>query len=70
MAVGLLREAMAVAAGLGAERLVTVSPLGVERLLRQAGFRAHRAAPPVLIDGHPVFACWIELEPQAGAARH
>lgn len=61
VAVGLLRETLSVAGGLGAERLITVSPLGVERLLRKAGFRAHRAAPPVIIDGHPVFACWIDL---------
>jgi N-acyl-L-homoserine lactone synthetase len=70
VAIGLLREAMNVAASLGAQRLITVSPLGVERLLRKAGFRAHRAGPPILIDGHPVFACWIELGPQAGVATH
>lgn len=70
VAVGLLREAMMVAAGLGAQRLITVSPLGVERLLRKAGFRAHRAAPPIIVDGHPVFACWIELGPQPGVATH
>jgi len=62
VAVHLLRETMRVAANLGAERLITVSPLGVERLLRKAGFRAHRAGPPVIVDGHPVFACWIDLD--------
>jgi len=62
IAVGLLRESMRVAFDRGARRLITVSPLGVERLLRKAGFKAHRAAPPLLIDGHPVFACWIELD--------
>jgi acyl homoserine lactone synthase len=70
VAVGLLRESMRVAAGLGADRLITVSPLGVERLLRKAGFRAHRAGPPVIVDGHPVFACWIELAPAAGVSTH
>ena len=60
IAVGLLQQATHVAAELGAQRLITVSPLGVERLLRKAGFHAHRAAPPVIMDGHPVFACWIE----------
>ena len=70
VAVGLLREAMRVAAELGAQRLITVSPLGVERLLRKAGFRAHRAGPPIVVEGHPVFACWIDLEPQAGVVTH
>jgi len=70
VAVGLLREAMRVAAELGAERLITVSPLGVERLLRKAGFRAHRAGPPIVVEGHPVFACWIDLGPQAGVVIH
>jgi acyl homoserine lactone synthase len=60
-AVRLLRAAIACAAARGAERLITVSPLGIERLLRRAGFRSHRAGPPVIIDGHPLCACWIEL---------
>lgn len=58
----LLYEVMAYAKELGAKRLVTVSPVGVERLLRKAGVHAHRAGPPMIIDGHPIFACWIELE--------
>ena len=58
----LLKEVMAYAAELGAKRLVTVSPVGVERLLKKAGVHAHRAGPPMIIDGHPIFACWIELE--------
>lgn len=45
----------------GATRLITVSPLAMERLLRKSGFHVHRAAPPVLIEGHPTFACWLEL---------
>jgi len=45
IAVALLRDAIQVAARLGAKRLITVSPIGVERLLRAAGFRAHRAGP-------------------------
>ena len=47
-----------------AQRLITVSPLGIERLLRREGFRAHRAAPPQIIDGHPIFACWIDVTPR------
>jgi acyl homoserine lactone synthase len=59
-AVGLLRESLRCAARLGATRVVTVSPLGIERLLQRNGFRAHRAAPPVIVDGNPLFACWID----------
>jgi N-acyl-L-homoserine lactone synthetase len=62
IAVALLRGAIQVAARLGAKRLITVSPIGVERLLRAAGFRAHRAGPPMVVGGHPLFACWIEIE--------
>ena len=52
----------------GARRFITVSPLGVERLLRIAGFKAHRLAPPTLVDGNPVFACSISCEVQTDAA--
>ncbi|WP_313254137.1 acyl-homoserine-lactone synthase [Stenotrophomonas acidaminiphila] len=45
----------------GGKRLITVSPLAMERLLRRTGFHVHRAAPPQMIEGHPTFACWIEL---------
>lgn len=62
VAVGLLRTSLECAAALGARRLVTASPLGVERLLSRSGFRAHRAAPPVLVEGNPLFACWIDCE--------
>lgn len=57
----LLQESIACAASHGARRLITVSPLGVERLLQRGGFQAHRAGPPTVIDGHPIFACWIEI---------
>jgi acyl homoserine lactone synthase len=70
VAVDLLRESLCVAAELGAQRLITVSPLGIERLLRKAGFRAHRAAPPVVVAGHPVFACWIDLVPPGPTSAH
>jgi N-acyl-L-homoserine lactone synthetase len=63
IAVDLLRNAIRTAARLGAKRLITVSPVGVERLLRLAGFRAHRAAPPRILNGYPLFACWIEIDP-------
>jgi N-acyl-L-homoserine lactone synthetase len=59
--VDLLREAVACAAAQGAKRVITVSPIGVERLLKRTGFRSHRAGPPMIIDGHPIFACWIEI---------
>ena len=58
----LLQETIAVAATQGAKRLITVSPVGVERLLAKAGFHAHRAGPPMIVDGHPIFACWIETD--------
>lgn len=50
------------AAALGAQRLITVSPLGIERLLRRMGAHAHRAAPPCMVAGEPVYACWIEID--------
>lgn len=62
VAVALLEESIAVAAAQGAERIITVSPLGIERLLRREGFRAHRAGPPMIVGGHPIFACWIAVE--------
>lgn len=61
VAIRLLQESIASAKALGAKRLITVSPIGIERLLRKAGFQSHRAGPPVIVDGHPIFACWIEL---------
>lgn len=61
IAVELLRRSIACAAEHGAKGLITVSPLGVERLLRRAGFRSHRAGPPMIIDGHPIVACWIDV---------
>lgn len=63
IAAQLLREAIACAAAHGAKRLITVSPIGIERLLRRTGVHAHRAGPPMIIGGHPIFACWIEIEP-------
>ena len=63
IAVELLKESIACAAAHGARRLITVSPIGIERLLRRAGFQARRAGPPMIIDGHPIFACWIEVAP-------
>lgn len=58
----LLREAIQCAARHGAKRLITVSPIGIERLLHFTGVHAHRAGPPMIINGHPIFACWIEIE--------
>lgn len=67
----LLREAIVQAALQQAKRLITVSPLGVERLLRRTGVRAYRAAPPSIVDGHPIFACWIDVDrlPRSAATR-
>ncbi|HZW14430.1 MAG TPA: acyl-homoserine-lactone synthase [Noviherbaspirillum sp.] len=60
----LLAGAVKMAAEQGAQRLITVSPLGIERLLHRMGVHAHRAGAPVLVDGKPVFACWIEIDQQ------
>lgn len=60
----LLAAAVKCAAEQGASRLITVSPLGIERLLARMGVHSHRAGPPTLIDGKPVFACWIEIDEQ------
>jgi len=57
----LLQEAIAIAAAHGAKRVITVSPVGVERLLKRTGFHTHREGPPMIVDGHPIFACWIEV---------
>lgn len=68
IAVGLMQASLECAARHGAKRFITVSPLGVERLLRIAGFRAHRLAPPTMVDGNPVFACSISCEMQGASA--
>jgi acyl homoserine lactone synthase len=61
VALALIQAAMDCAKQLGAKRLITVSPVGVERLMSRAGINAHRAGPPMVIDGHALTACWIEL---------
>jgi N-acyl-L-homoserine lactone synthetase len=58
----LLEESIACAISHGAKQLITVSPIGVERLLSRSEFHAHRAGPPMTIDGHPIVACWIHLD--------
>ncbi len=60
--VGLFQESAWCAAARGAKQLITVSPIGVERLVRRAGFEAHRMGPPMIVDGHPIFACLIPLQ--------
>jgi N-acyl-L-homoserine lactone synthetase len=57
-----LEATIACAIDRGAVRLVTVSPLGIERLMRNAGLHVHRAGPPLISEGHPIFAYWIELD--------
>lgn len=64
----LLAASVKAAAEQGAKRLITVSPLGIERLLYRMGVHAHRAGPPMLADGKPIFACWIEIDAQTCAA--
>ena len=62
VAVKIVRAALSCAASLGASQLITVSPVGIERLIRRAGLRCHRAGPPMIIDGHALFACLIDVE--------
>jgi N-acyl-L-homoserine lactone synthetase len=63
-----LAHALDYAAHHGVQRFITVSPLGVERLLRRLGVHAHRAGPPVVVGGHVLFACWIEVDQQSLSA--
>lgn len=65
IAIGLLRASLACAKQHRVRQLITVSPLGVERLLRKAGFMARRAAAPVQVDGHWLFACLIDCNESA-----
>jgi acyl homoserine lactone synthase len=58
----LMRASVACAAERGARRLITASPVGIERLIRRLGLQAHRAGPPMMVDGHAIFACWIEVQ--------
>lgn len=58
----LLREAIRCAAARGAKRLIAVTRIGSERLLRRGGFTARRAGPPTIVDGHPLVACWIDVD--------
>lgn len=60
-ATALLQAVLDDAARHGVRRLVTVSPLGIERLLDRCGFEASRAGAPRLVDGQPLFACWIDV---------
>ncbi|SDZ70543.1 N-acyl-L-homoserine lactone synthetase [Variovorax sp. YR266] len=62
LALDMLGAAMQAVAKEGGQRLISASPLGVERILRRAGVHAHRAAPPVLIEGQYLFACYIDVD--------
>lgn len=61
LAVALMQCVLLHAAQRGVRSLITVSPMGVERLLRRSGFCVRRAAAPVRVGGHLLFACWIEV---------
>lgn len=69
VAASLLAASLEAARAQGAERVITVSPLGIERLLRRGGYRSHRAGPPQLMGGHPIFACWIDTTDPACLAQ-
>jgi N-acyl-L-homoserine lactone synthetase len=58
----LLHASVRCAAQYGAKRLITTSPVGIERLLRRTGLHTHRAGPPKIVHGYPLYACWIEVD--------
>ena len=60
VAVQVFQKAIDCAASHGAKRLISVTWISAERWLRKAGFNAHRAGPPMIINGHPLYACWID----------
>ncbi len=70
VAVDLLRASLACAQKQRAHQLITVSPVAVERLLRSAGFRARRAAAPVRVNGHWLFACLIDCVEEEAPRPH
>ncbi|MBK5072639.1 GNAT family N-acetyltransferase [Budviciaceae bacterium CWB-B4] len=61
VAAGLLKESINYLAQYNVKTIVTVSPLAVERLIKGLGYNVHRGGPPVLVDGHPVIACIIDV---------
>lgn len=61
VAAGLLKESINYLARYNITTIITVSPLAVERLIKGLGYKVHRGGPPVLVDGHPVIACIIDL---------
>lgn len=62
LALDMLAVAMRTVAKEGGQRLISASPLGVERILRRAGLSTQRVAPPVLVDGQHLFACFIDVD--------
>jgi len=57
----LMHAAMTCAAEYGARRLVTVTAIGMVRLIRILGIHSHRMGPPRIVNGEPIYGCWIEL---------
>jgi N-acyl-L-homoserine lactone synthetase len=57
----LMQAAMTCAAEYGARRLVTVTAIAMERLIRRLGIHSHRMGPPRIVNGEPIYGCWIEL---------
>jgi N-acyl-L-homoserine lactone synthetase len=62
LALDMLRVAMRTVAKHGGRRLISASPLGIGRILRRTGLSVQRAAPPVLIEGQHLFACFIDVD--------
>jgi N-acyl-L-homoserine lactone synthetase len=64
----LLAAAVTSASEQGARRLITIVPPDLERMLCGLGVHVHRAGPPALLNGRPMFACWIELDEHTAGA--
>jgi len=62
LALEMLGVAMQVVAREGGQRLISASPMGIERILRRAGLYVHRIAPPMLVEGQYLFACFIDVD--------
>lgn len=61
VAAGLLEESVNYLKQFNVKTIITVSPLAVERLIKGLGYKVHRGGAPVLVDGHPVIACIIDI---------
>ena len=57
----LLWESFDIAKQNGARGIVSVSPLGIERLLKSMGIEGQRLGKPMKVNGHKLFACYVDF---------